>query len=583
MLKRIETLLARPRAPLWLGLFAVLICLPVLRYGLQADDHLFPWKLAQGEPAWSLFEMDGSRVPELRERGFLVWWSSSHVRASFLRPLASLSHALDFTLWPEAVWWMKLFNALIYGAAVTVAARLYRRFLPAAGPPQAHALSGAPAAGWAALMFALDDRHAFSAGWISGRNTLLAALFALLALWFHARARAAAPGPRRASWLLLASTLCVVFALFSAEAGVWSLSLLLSYALAREPGNIYVRLRTIAPQLLIGLSWAALYIALGAGLRGSSFYRDPSSPLFALTEGLLDLPIWFSTMFGPGEFALSLLYPALWVRLGCALASLGLGWLLWPALRTSPAARFFALAFLLCLVPLLFTLPTARVLIGPSFGAFGWVACSVTAGRAEGSARGRWTARVLLSLHVVLAALLFVPVLDATQQFANGTERILEQAAPGRDVIIMQAPVELLSNYALLAADMRTSARAAPHTIQLLYTGSSELWVERSDARTLEVEVARGWGYVPIERIFCTPEDAPRLGSEVRLAAFSARVLASTVDGMPQRVRFVFPTALEAEGRQWLTWQDNRVVPWQPPAIGARVRLAPLVFLTALR
>src|SRR6266567_3647611 len=105
MLKRIESLFERPRAPLWLGLFAVLICLPALRFGLSADDHLFPWKLEQGASRWSLFELEVGALNEERERGFFVWWSSPHLEARFLRPIASLSHALDFALWPAAAWW----------------------------------------------------------------------------------------------------------------------------------------------------------------------------------------------------------------------------------------------------------------------------------------------------------------------------------------------------------------------------------------------------------------------------------------------------------------------------------------------
>jgi hypothetical protein len=288
-------------------------------------------------------------------------------------------------------------------------------------------------------------------------------------------------------------------------------------------------------------------------------------------------------MFGPGDFALSLLYPAIWVRLGCALLALPLLWLLWPGLWSSRASRFFAIAFALALAPGLCTQPTARVLLGASFGALGWIACSIVDGRSRGSARGRWTARVLLAIHVGFAGLLFVPLLGSTQSFAKGTERILEKIEPGRDVLIVQAPVELLSNYVLLAGGLSAQSASAPRSVQHLYTGASELWVERIDARTLEIEAERGWGFVPMERIFCTPEDAPRAGSEIRLRAFTAHVLNSTADGMPRRVRFTFASELEAAERLWLTWQGSRVVRWTPPGIGQRTRIAPLSFFAALR
>jgi hypothetical protein len=567
MLKRIERWLESPRAPVWLGLLAVLLCLPALRFDLQADDHLFLWKLEHGGSPFALFQIEPEGTQEGREVGYLVWWSSPHLHARFLRPVASLSHALDFTLWPRAAWWMHLTNAFIYGAMVWLAALLYRRLA-----------ASAAIASLAALMFAIDGGHAFSAGWISGRNTLLASMFALLALWFHVRAQ-----DEQRAWLRVASAGSVALALLSAEAGVWSLALLASYTIALDSGPVRARLRSIAGPLAVGAVWAGCYVALQCGFRGSSFYRDPSSPVQAFAQGVLDLPIWFSAMFGLGDFALALLQPALWVRLAALLVALCLSWLLWPALKTSRACRFFALAFLLCLAPVLCTLPTARVLIGSSFGALGWVACSVVAARTDASLRGRLTARTLLAFHLWLAPLLFVPALGATQSFANGTTRILAAIKPARDVIIVRAPVELLSNYVLLASTQRSRLATAARSVHHLYTGASALWAERVDPRTLEVEVERGWGYVPIERIFCAVADLPRTAQEVRLGAFTARVLSSTPDGLPKRVRFTFPTALESSERQWLSWDQNRVVPWTPPALGQRVSLPPLSFIAALR
>jgi hypothetical protein len=570
MLQRIEALFQKPRAPLYLAVLGVMICLPALFNEMQADDFLFPWMLEQNAPPWALFEMAADQVADARAQGFLVWWSSPALHAKFLRPLASLSHALDFTLWPRAVWWMRLANALIYGASVGVAALLYRRLAPSLA-----------VAGLAGLLFALDDGHAFSAGWIAGRNTLLAALFALLALWCHTRAR----DQKSFAWQL-ASAGSTALALASAEAGVWSLCLLASYAITMEAGSLPARLRTLSPQLAVALLWVAAYVALDCGFRGSSFYRDPSAPLAMLGQGMLDLPIWFADMFGPGSMAFPLLYPALWVRLGALLVALPLLFLLWPALKASAECRFFALAFALCLLPVLFTLPTSRVLLGASFGGLGWIACSIELARAEHaperSARKAWTRRTLLGLHVVLAGLLFVPTLGSTQPFANGTTRIIAKLEPGRDVILVQAPVELLNHYALLATGVRSYTGPVPRSLHPLYAGASALWAERVDAFTLDLEVARGWGYVPMERIFGAPEDAPRAGSERSVASFRARVLESTGEGMPRRVRFTFRSPLEAQEHQWLTWQGSEVVTWTPPAIGQRVELAPLSFFEAL-
>lgn len=581
MLPRIEAWLARPRGPWWLGLLGIVLSLPALRYGLQADDTVFPWRLSHGSSWWALFEDEAGDLERARHQGFVVWWSSPKLAIRFFRPLASLSHAFEFSFWPNAAWLMHLVNIAIYGVTVVLAAQLYRQLSPAgADAPAQPTLSVdrvPPSAALAGLLFAVNPAHALSVGWIAGRNTVLALCLALLALSLHVRARDTAQAR-----FTLASVLTVALALCTAEAGLWSLMLLLSFALALTPGSLAGRLRSIAPQLGVGALWAAFYTGQRYGLRGSSFYRDPSRPLWALLQGIMDLPVWFSELAGPGGVPFSLLFEAEWVRLAALPIALVLGWLLAPALGRSRECRFYALATLLCVVPTMFALPQARVGLGAGFGAFGWIACSIVEGRQRvSSQRERWAARSMLAIHLVLAPLVFIPSLGATEPLAYGTRALTERVQPERDVIVVQAPVELLSNYTLLGTQVANPSQA-PRSVQHLYTGASPLWVQRVDDRTLELTVDRGWGAVPMDRIFCAPEDLPRIGSTVRLPPFRAEVLSATGEGRPERVRFHFATALESPERQFLTWQDNRVVPFEIPKPGARVRLTPSSFFAAL-
>lgn len=179
--------LSGPRGPVYIGLLAVLISLPALRLGLMSDDHILAWQLEHGARPWALFEVAEERVSELREAGGIAWWASPRLSVAFLRPLASLTHALDFTAWPHTPWLMSLWNVLLYGLCAFVAALLYRRTAPS---PSVASL--------AALLFALNEAHAMSVGWISGRNTVLALLGSLTALYCHLRARGAPAWLRRA-------------------------------------------------------------------------------------------------------------------------------------------------------------------------------------------------------------------------------------------------------------------------------------------------------------------------------------------------------------------------------------------------
>jgi hypothetical protein len=150
---------------------------------------------------------------------------------------------------------------------------------------------------------------------------------------------------------------------------------------------------------------------------------------------------------------------------------------------------------------------------------------------------------------------------------------------PGREVVLVNTPVELLSDYAFAVLEGPSRPHPPPLSLHQLYAGTSELWLERVDAHTLDVTATSGWGRVPFERIFCPPEDMPRPGTEVRVRGLLIRVLTATPEGMPETVRFTFDGAIDAEERQWLVWEGTTPVPFTPPAVGQRVRLPPLFVL----
>ncbi len=82
------------------------------------------------------------------------------------------------------------------------------------------------AAGIAALVFAIDESHALTVMWIAGRNTLLAAVFGILAVRAHLRWRERATAR---SWPhALAASLWFALALASGEAGLCSFGYVLA-------------------------------------------------------------------------------------------------------------------------------------------------------------------------------------------------------------------------------------------------------------------------------------------------------------------------------------------------------------------
>ena len=294
MLDRVLALLNSRRGPAWLGGLAALLSLPALGNGFQLDDH---WLRARSlsralaEPAW-LWTWSRAQLLDERSRGYWAWWSSPRLAVNFFRPLSSLLHWLEFQCWPDTPALMLLVNIAIYALIAWLAASVYRQL--------ELSLEVASLAG---LMFAVDEAHAGSVGWIAARNTLLATLWSLSALRLQIAARGS-----RSRWLQLGSAGMVALALLSGEAGVWSLSYLLAYTLVWEEGRLAQRIVRIAPQLAVAAAWAALYIGAGHGMRGAAWYRELSDPFGALAEGLLDLPLWMTGLFGP-----SLITASVWV------------------------------------------------------------------------------------------------------------------------------------------------------------------------------------------------------------------------------------------------------------------------------
>ena len=181
---RLRSLLSKPWLVAVLAVVAVLRVLPALSNGLFKDDHFHRAMVAQdsplswGEPrAWSLFETfpndalwRGANI----ESGWLPWWTQEGFYQEFWRPLASLTHTLDYTLWPQHPGAMHLHSILWFAVLIWCAWLLYRRLME---PAWVGALAFA--------LYAFDDLHSYPVGWLANRSALMAAAFGILALLAH--------------------------------------------------------------------------------------------------------------------------------------------------------------------------------------------------------------------------------------------------------------------------------------------------------------------------------------------------------------------------------------------------------------
>jgi hypothetical protein len=570
---RFWALLAAPSLPTLLVGVSFVLTLRSLGMGLQGDDHTLQYGAQHGPNPLSVFQLEGQEVIDGMQAGRFPWWTNPNFSMRFFRPVPLLTHWLDFHFWPNAAWAMYLQNIALYALIVVVAGLLYRRLLPA------------PAyAGLAALMFTMSPGHAQAVGWISSRNSLQTTLFSLLALLSYVIARSS-EGRTRTNDVL--STACTALALLSGEAGLTSLVYIGAYALVLDSGPWLVRLRRFAPQIAVCGVWAVAYVQFRCGIRGLSLYRELNQPMSVLVQGTLDLPIWLFSLVGPSVAGLSMLLPTGQARLIALLLVAPLLACLVPSLRVSRHNRFFALVTLLCVPPLFTTLPQDRLLIAASFGAFGWIAGFLALSARGAGALLRGVRGTLYTVHLWLAPPLFVFMLGAAAVLLEHGSQALVAALPpamppvrSYDAILINSPNELLSTYATMI--FKNAGAEPPRALHQLYAGASEVSVLRVDDRTLEVEPVRGWGSIPTERISSSAQYMPRSGDRRELRNMRVAVTAENSQGMPARVRFEFPTPLEAPDRLWLIWRGAQPVAWRPPAIGERVVVPGLNVMKAL-
>ncbi|HET6333132.1 MAG TPA: hypothetical protein VFG30_07960 [Polyangiales bacterium] len=316
------------------------------------------------------------------------------------------------------------------------------------------------------------------------------------------------------------------------------------------------------------------YLATGPyGVPGAGWYRELSHPIDAVAQGAFDLPIWTATLFGPSLGNVSLLLRegvARWIATPLALVALA--WIS-PGLNTSKSCRFFALAALLCLLPLLLTIPQERTTIGPSFGAFGCIACFVLDPSSLTTRFRRVGRQFFVGAHVWFSLAQYPLALGTFAPVENGVQALLRAMPRAQHIIILNAPTEILNSYALNVLSLPQNLARLPESSRVLYAGSADLSVTRPDPRTLDVRVDRGWAYVPMEHIFTAAREMPRRGERREFRGLAATVLETTADGRPRLVRFSFNSVLEDPQRAWLKWRGRGPVGWTPRAIGQQERI----------
>jgi len=600
--------LAHRHLPVFLAIAAILMMLPALKLGLIADDlpqrmiELRPDQLPprmnetgmlppnSGSFSTVLFDLFGLNQNQqslalMKNYGVLPWWTPDDLKCSLCRPVAALTHWLDYRLFPDSPALMHAHNIAWFAAVVFLATVVYRKLMGAGW-----------AAGLAALLFLLDGNTYFPAAFVANRGYFLAIFFSLLCLYEHHQWRST-----KSRSAMLLSGLFLALSLFSEESGASTFAFILAYAFVLEPGPFRNRALTILPSVLVITAWQIIYMLAGYGLRHVGIYIDPAQEPFRFMQEIIprDMVLLGSQLTSvPPELLFVVkpsLYPVVVAVLGMfAAATLAI---FLPLVFRDKVTAFWFAATILAVIPEVVLLPISKNIGFIAIGAFGLIA-SFVAGvftrpsllpERKGYRLLAWVACVLLILVHGPGAIAKRVVVVKAGVFAFAWAGRVPPNWPNienENVIVVNHPCSLESLY--VPAYAAYYHQSFPRTLRVLVPACTSFDVQRTDDKTLVIQShgssifsCDDVGPIHIAHALSACDRLLSAGSKYKkgdccnLDNLTVEVLETDASDLPSRVAFHFNTSLNSPDFRWLwfDWRTSSTEPFKIPAIGQSVTL----------
>ncbi|NQT04056.1 MAG: hypothetical protein HQ580_18665 [Planctomycetes bacterium] len=522
---------------------------------------------------FKFFSGDPARTTEIMDYGYFPWWTYKGIKGAFWRPLASITHWLDYIFWPDRPLLMHVQSVLWYGALAVAITFMYRRFI-----------SIAWVAGLAALLYAIDDAHGMPVGFLANRNAVMATLFGVLTLIIHDKWR---KGNLRIG--LVAGPVLLAISLLSAEAGIATCAYLFAHAVFIDRGTIRQRFAAMIPYVAVVVIWRILWTYLGYGVENMGAYIDPlgeplkyiaavknRAPFLLLGQWALP-PSDFTVMFSPKY--------TIWIWRFALVFLVLLIVILIPLLWRQRSARFWATGMILSVLPICATFPSDRLLMFVGIGAMGLVAqfIYIVFDKTEGQLkRSFWRipalglASIFILVHLIIAPLA-LPVRAATMMPKKILDKMiitegLDESVVNQDLIIVNPPLTFL----MLQSPMMWECNNQPMPRHLRILTSSlfqPVKIYRPDAKTLIVRPTYGFYVHVLDALFRNKKNLFSVGDRVELTGMTVEIREITSSGQVSEAAFIFSTVLEDPSLRWLQHKDGAFVPFTPPAVGQKVVL----------
>jgi hypothetical protein len=539
-----------------------LVCSPALFGGIELDDLHHQAMAANGAElvrAAFTFVTDADRPQHLAAVD-LPWWTSPAYRMDLLRPVAGLTHLIDWSLWPSSPLLMHLHSLLWYAALVGVVGLLHR------------GSDSSRRATLATLIFALSQAHGMNVGWLAARNSLIGATLGGLALWAHRRGRHHAGLSAKVSGPVLLG-----LAVLANEGAVGVFGYIFAYTILIDRGR--GRILALLPYAAVILVWRYASAVLGYGSAGGGLYLDPLvGPLEYVGRTAIHGVLLLAGRFGvaavdplgavPGAYTLATL---------AAIPFVGaIGWLSWRRVRSDRELAAWALGMILSLATAGALVPTDRGMLVVGIGASVLIADLVLEGRSKGASRGRrFVAAMLIAIHLLLSPLLLAVRVRSSSLVQSLVEPI-EAALPRepeveeRMVLILNVPSDLVMIYARVMREL--AGESAPARISYLYAGTSpvKLWRPASDVLVLRPEAP--WLHAPLDRMFARGSFID--GERIEGPCFDTIIEEISESGLATQVRFVLHARGSGCNPIFMAWDADAPTPVELPPVGQSVELS---------
>ncbi len=566
--EKLEAALSSRYIFIFAALLGFLIALPSLDGGIWMDDYQQRIALLSSlsDNPFEFYRMGTPQTEELLQSGILPWWTHPVSKLVFFRPIAHWLMQIDYKWWPNSFATMHLHSIFWYAALVAVAGLVYRRF--ALWPL---------AAGFSAILFAVDFGHGGAMAWLANRNVMVAMTASMLALLCY----------ERKAWYWQVPG-CIFFAasMASAEAALAITGYFFAYEVFIAKQRWHWRLMRLMPYALIAFLWLAFWHHRGYGSAGPGFYTDPASD--------------------PGEFIRAVIYRAPAFLFGqLSVVPVEIFWFLensqWrnyafaavlaalvffviqvvPVFKKSALARFYFLGMCIAAIPICGSQLVGRSLWYVGFGAIGLLGLLFEhffTMAAEDRKRGFTVfAGTMLILHLVVSPLMFYfgiiigPLLD--NYMDSRTLQLYDERGSNKNVLVISAIDFEMNTYYPMLKDESLSISSAPaqlksgiYKVRSLTNGAGDFELWRKDDDTLVVRRGSGFDAMRKGKYGFTK------GERVSLDDVDITVHEITVDRAAVEIEYRFkPGALSNYGA--VVWQAGNFSPAQLPNNGMKIMI----------